>query len=476
VAVASVEQVSASLTKNLSCKVLEVRRQTRWRPCWFARVERDGELLDLVVRGERVDTCIQPLRQEFKFHALLEQHGVLVPQIHGWLEDIEAVAMERVPGRPDFSDVPRVERDGIVDEYLQQLVKLHSLDLEPFVAAGMKRAPSPSGSAVLMHYELERLWRTRKRHPNPFLEFCLGWLHRNPPPSGGRETPILWDSGQFHHHNGRLVAVLDLEFGHIGDPMADLAVWRMRDTLIPFGDFNALYARYAALSNRPVDIEAIKRHHFAATLSNEMIFGAAVLDPVPETDLMNNMQWNSETNLHATEALCEYLGLEPPTIEVPPAARHRTANTFDHLIHALKSLSGADEFAAHEIRLAFRTARHLARWSEIGADLAEADLDDVHRILDHRPGSWWEADAELERFVLADRETGRFDERLVRLFHRRNLRNHVQLGPIGSRMVNHYPTQRFDGRPPTNTARFGGAEDGQARVDTRSALVSESGA
>jgi aminoglycoside phosphotransferase (APT) family kinase protein len=452
--------------------VFDVRRQTRWRPCWFARVERDGEQLELVVRGERVDTCIQPLRQEFKFHGLLERQGIAVPRLYGWLEDIEAVAMQRVAGRPDFSGVPQLDRDRIVDEYLQQLARLHALDLKPFIEAGMTRAPTPDGSAVLMHYELERLWRARKRHPNPFLEFCLGWLHRNPPRSEGRETPILWDSGQFHHHDGHLVALLDLEFGHIGDPMADLAVWRMRDTLIPFGDFNRLYERYSVLSGREVDIDAIKRHHFAATLSNEMIFGAAVLDPVSETDLMNNMQWNSETNLHATEALCEYLELEAPSIDVPAAMHHRTANTYQHLIQSLKNLSGADEFAAHEIRLAFRTARHLARCSEIGAALAEADLDDVHRILGRRPANWWEADAELERFVLADRETGRFDAQLIGLFHRRNLRNHVQLGPAGSKMVKHYPTQRFDGKVPVNTAQFGE----EARRAGQLPLAAETGA
>jgi hypothetical protein len=32
----------------------------------------------------------------------------------------------------------------------------------------------------------------------------------------------------------------------------------------------------------------------------------------------------------------------------------------------------------------------------------------------------------------------------VWLFHRRNLRRHAQLGPVGSKMVAHYPTQRFD--------------------------------
>lgn len=454
VAVASLEQVTASLERGLGLKVRSISRQTRWRPCWFVSAERNGERLELVVRGERVDTCIQPLRQELRFHELLAEHGVPVPKLYGWLDDIRAVVMEKVPGRPDFNGVSAADRHSVVDQYLQALAKLHALDIAPFIKAGVMRAPSPAGSAVLMHYELERLWRLHKRHPSPFLEFCLGWLHRNPPLSQGRETPIVWDSGQFHHQHGHMLAVLDLEFGHIGDPMADLAVWRMRDTLIPFGDFNELYARYAELTGRPVDIEAIRRHHFAATLSNEMIFGAAVLDPVPETDLMNNMQWNSETNLHATEALAEYLGLELPTIDVPAIKRNRTANTFGYLTELLRRLRTADEFASHEIRLAFRTVRHLARGSEIGDAIVEADLEDIHRLIGHRPASWWEGDAELERFVLADRGRGRFDEQLVWLFHRRNLRTHLQLGPLGSKMVDHYPTQRFDGKPSVNTARF----------------------
>jgi hypothetical protein len=159
----------------------------------------------------------------------------------------------------------------------------------------MMRASRPEESGVLMHFELERQWCLRKHRPNPFLEFALGWLHRNPPLSHGRETQILWDSGQFHHENGHLTAILDLEFGHIGDPIADLTVWRMRDTLIPFGDFRKIYARYEGLSGRQVDIEAARRHHLAAALSNEMIFGAANVDPVPGMDLMNNLQWTSET-------------------------------------------------------------------------------------------------------------------------------------------------------------------------------------
>jgi aminoglycoside phosphotransferase (APT) family kinase protein len=453
-AVPTPDQVARSLERNLGMEVHAIRRQTRWRPCWFVGGERDGEPIALVVRGERVDTCVQPLGQEVAFHRLLEERGIRVPKLYGWLDDIGAVAMELVPGKPHFADVPERERDVIVDEYLQTLAQLHALDIAPFVEAGMLRAPRPEGSATLMHFELERLWRQRKRRPNPFLEFCLGWLHRHPPLSQGRETAIVWDSGQFHHADGHLTAILDLEFGHVGDPMADIAVWRMRDTLIPFGDFDRLYARYEELSGTPVDIEAIKRHHFAATLSNEMIFGPAVVDPVPETDLMNNMQWNSETNLHATEALAEYMDIELPSVEMPDATRRRTDNSFEHLTEALRRMQTDDEFLAHDIRLAFRTVRHLARAGEIGDAIAEADLDDVHKILGRRPANWWEGDAELERFVLADAATGRHDEALVWLFHRRNLRNHMQMGPIGSKMVEHFPTQRFDRREPINTARF----------------------
>ncbi len=454
-AVASLESVGRSLKAGLGIEVKTIRRQARWRPCWFVEGERDGAPLNVVVRAERVDTCVQPLTQEVKFHQLLQDHGILVPKIHGWLEDLGAVVLEMVPGRADLVDATEAERKTVVDEYLAELAKLHALPIAPFVEAGMLRAKSPEESGGLMHFELERLWRTRKVHPNPHLEFCLGWLHRNPPLSKGREAPILWDSGQFHHHNGHLTAVLDLEFGHIGDPMADLTVWRMRDTLINFGDFKEIYARYEAMTGQEVDVEACKRHHLAAALSNDMIFGPAFLDPVPETDQMNNMQWTSETNLHATEALAEYMGLDLPTVEVPGPKDTRTANTYDHLIESLKRMRSADDdFLNHDIRLAFRTVRHLARASEIGDAVVEADLDDIHRVTGKRPADWREGDAWLEQFVLADKDVGKYDEQLVWLFHRRNLRNHMQMGPLGSKMVEHFTCQRFDDDVTPNTARF----------------------
>ena len=443
-AIATTEQVSAAVERRLGIKVGSIKRQTRWRPTWFVEGSRDGEPVNVVVRGERVDTVMLPLAHEIKFHRLLEENGIPVAKLHGWIDEIGAVAMEMVPGKPNFKDVPDADRHVIVDEYLQVLNRVHQLDIKPFVEAGLLRADRPENSATVGHWHIERQYRAKKRHPDPFMEFCMGWLHRHPPLSRGRETPIIWDTGQFHHANGHLVAVLDLEFGHIGDPMLDLALWRMRDTLIPYGDFKKLYRRYEELSGKPVDIEAIKRHHFAGTLENQQLFGPAVLDPVPETDLMNNMQWNSETNLHATEALAEFLDIELPSVETPEPRRTRQDNTFRHMANWLRGIEAEDYLTQYDLRLAFRMARHLQRANEIGDAIVQADLDDLHKVLGRRPASWWEGDAELERFVLADVAEGKHDEQLVWLFHRRNLRNHMQLGPAGSSMVAHYPTQRFD--------------------------------
>jgi len=436
---------AAAVERQLGGRVVSVRRQPRWRPTWFVTVDRAGETFDVVVRGERPDSVMSPLRHEFDFHTLLEAAGVPVPHLYGWNDDLDAVVMEFVPGRPDFDGVADDDRDRVVDEYLQAMVAVHRLDPAPFRAAGIRE--DATDAHTRSQEQSERRWRAQKDWPDPFIEFCLGWARRHPVDSRGRCAPILADTGQFHHEGGHLVAILDLEFGHLGDPMLDLAGWRMRDTIIPFGDMARLYARYEELSGEPVDLEAIQRYHFAGAFGNEMMFAAAVHHPGPDTDLMTYMQWDSDTNLMATEFLAEYLDVELPTVAVPAARHTRTDETFRYLVEKLGRLRPDDADLGHEIRLAFRAARHLQRVNEIGEAVIEDDLDDLHRLLGWRPGTWHEGDEALEAFVLADADTGRHDEELVALFHRRNLRLHAQLGPPGSKMVRHVAPQRFDGRP-----------------------------
>jgi aminoglycoside phosphotransferase (APT) family kinase protein len=431
-------------------KVQRIERQPRWRPTWFLDVVRGGETLPLVLRGDRTDSEAFPLRHEFTFHRLMEERGFPVPHLFGYIETpglIDAVLMERVPGQPHFRDVSEADRDQVVDEYLQQLARLHAEDPAPFIAAGIVHPRPGQDSGMAGHANMQRRYRERKRHVDPFAEFGLGWHNRHQPEGQGRLAPCVWDSGQFHHDNGHLVAIIDLEFGHVGDPLGDITIWRMRDTLIPFGNMTQLYARYEQLTGTPVDIEAVKRHHFAACIGNQLQFGAAVARPDLNTDLMTFMQWNSETNLMATEFLGEYLGLDLPEVDVPDGRATRHDETFRQLVDTLGTVAVDDSEVQHQLRLAFRMARHLHRRSEIGDALDEADLDDLEDFLGHRPASWLDGERELEQFVIDDAAVGKYDAELTLLFHNRHLRTHMALGPPGSSMTRHYQCQRFDGKP-----------------------------
>ena len=423
--------------------VVDLARQTRWRPVWFATVDRDGVRHELVVRGDRTDMpLIFPLEHEMTFQWLLGEHGIPVATVHGWIDEPMAYVMDRVDGEEHFAGASDDDRAAAVDHYLAILARLHALPVEPFAAAGIRRAADPAEAGLVGLRRYEAHYRSLKRHPDPFLEFCLGWLRRNPVDTAGREAPVVWDSGQFHHAGGRILAVLDLELGHLGDPMMDLAAWRMRDTIVGYGDMQQLYTRYEELSGGPVDLDAIRWHHLAFTLSNQLAYSHALRDPTPASDLMTNLHWCCETNLFATEAWAEHLGIDLPTVKTPEPRLSTADVGHGHLVRALRSISTDDEFVRHELRTLFRLARHLQRRDEIGDALDQADLDDLERLLGARPHDWRDGEAKLEAFVLAD-TAGRHDTELVRLFHKRNLRAHMLLGPAGSAMTHHHTIQKF---------------------------------
>lgn len=432
------------LETTMGGKVLSIKRQARWRPVWIVDLETDDAMLPLMVRGERSDNDMTwSLDHEMRFQRLMHDNGIKVPAVYGWIDAPTAMVTDRYPGRSDFATITDADRDRVVDEYVQELVRLHSLAVEPWVAAGIDRAGEGEDPATVGMIRMEDMYRRQKVRWDPLLEFFLGWWHRNAPLAHDREGPIVWDSGQLMHDDGHLVGIIDVELGHIGDPMMDLAGWRMRDSILPFGDFHAIYDRYGQLAGRPVDLEAIQLHHIAFTISNQLAFSHALLDPPPESDFATNLQWCNETNLYATEGLAEYLGVELPTVEMPEARQTTATTAFGHLVRFLGSARVDDDYLAYRMRGAFRMARHLARNDEIGDAVLAANLDDVHQLLDVRYDTWPEAEVALERYVLDQNADGSQDEALVVHFHKRNLRLQMLNGPAGSAMARHNPIQPF---------------------------------
>jgi aminoglycoside phosphotransferase (APT) family kinase protein len=436
--------VAEWLEDNVGGKVVSISRQPRWRPQWIADVETGSETIALMVRGERYDTdMVWPLRHEYDFQRLMWDAGVKTPKVYGWIDKPACFVMERVPGSSWTIELPGPERDTIVAEYVAELAKLHTLDTKPFLDAGIDRAAARENPATIGFIRMNDLYRRQKHHYDPQMDFFIDWLGRNPVRPNVREAPIVWDSGQFMHEGGHFTSIIDVELGHLGDPMMDLAGWRMRDSIMDFGDFNKIYDQYSNLVGEPVDIKAIEWHHIYFTLSNQLAFTHARVNPPVNSDFATNMQWCNETNLYATEALAEYLDIELPTVAVPADEDTLAAPAIDHLVKTLSTLRIDDAYVSYRLRGAFREARHIQRWDQIGRELVNDDLDDLGAFLGKRPGDFHDGERMLEEFVNTKNTGGKFDVELCQLFHKRNLRAQMLNGPLGSAMARHIPIQSF---------------------------------
>jgi aminoglycoside phosphotransferase (APT) family kinase protein len=431
------DEIARWLEADLAGRVVHLERQARWRPAWWADVETGSSLLHLCVRGDRLDSpSAFPLDHERRYQELLFERGIPVARVHAWSEDPKAYAMERLPGRDDFNGVSDEERARVMADYIDILVRLHQLDVKPLAEAGIVRGlPGESDSIGLRHFE-QRAYRSLKARPDPFLEWSLGWLGRNRPAPHEREAAIVWDAGQLLHENGRVTAILDLEFGHIGDPMMDLGGMWTRNPFIPFGDMGALMRRYQEKSGEPVDIAAVQHHFILWCLSNPLEFHPVLADPVAGSDYMLNLSWVIESNLLALEGIADVLGVQLLPVEEPTATVSGYRPAHRHLTRGIEELAAAETgFNRYQLRMSVRLARHLERIDEIGAVVVAADLDDLHQLLGGRPATWEDGEAALERFVLAD--AGRHDVELAQLFHRRLHRARMLNGPPGSWITQH---------------------------------------
>ena len=86
------------IRREVGGTIVRAARQPRWRPVWFIDVERDGETLELYVRGDRLDFAgAFPFEHEMLCQQLLEEHGIPVPHVYGWIDHPRAFVTDRAP-------------------------------------------------------------------------------------------------------------------------------------------------------------------------------------------------------------------------------------------------------------------------------------------------------------------------------------------------------------------------------------------
>jgi len=210
------------------------------------------------------------LRVEALLMKSAHEAGVPEPQVYHVLtheDDLgDGFIMEWLEGEALGARIVRAQqfekiRPELAYECGRILAKIHSIDL--------KKSGLDEMLAVIPPAEfIEQMWERYKllNTPQPMIDYAARWLNENLPDND--ELCLVHNdfrNGNFMISPDKIVAVLDWEVAHIGDPMRDLGwictnSWRYNSDkpVGGFGEYEDLFRGYEEESGKKVDAAHVK--------------------------------------------------------------------------------------------------------------------------------------------------------------------------------------------------------------------------
>jgi aminoglycoside phosphotransferase (APT) family kinase protein len=422
--------LSSWLTEVLGCTDIDLHRQRRWRPIWHAKATQNGVRREMMLKGERTwPTHPYSLEYEARMQQALYENGIPIPAILGFCPEPKTIAMEWIQGGRD----PGLMQEAIENassispdrwqaslRYMEILADMHRIPPEKFVAAG---AVMPTNAQELGLASFERFHAMTRTFnlTNPLIEFCAGWLRRNYPKNRSQVSFLTGDCGQFMSDGPEVTCIMDVEIGHLGDNMRDLACYRGRHPIENMGDIPALYRHYEQAFGAPLDYQAIAFH--TVTFMLEAYYGP--LFCLHETrsggDWVEAVVQVGVIGRRCMEAIAEIIGLELEAFDLPePEATSLEDMALDKLIADIGRVPTSEALQDWQrgiigaIPAYLRTRLHYRNWAERG------DLADIAELTGVRTDSRPEADAALLAFIAQAGPDQ--DAALTRLLYRQTMR------------------------------------------------------
>ncbi|MDB5971514.1 MAG: hypothetical protein JWQ90_3964 [Hydrocarboniphaga sp.] len=242
----------------------------------------------------RRDLPFAPLRSsvtdEYRILKAVGERGLAVPRVLWCEADAGALgaatlAVERVAGTCDattWSADPAIAA-GVIRQTAQLLASLHQLPVDELPAT-VSRVPGAVGTTPPeMVADIQSYWNQVRFEPNALVDGLFDWLHAHAPAGFVRRALVHGDFG-FHNlliADGRIQALLDWEFVHVGDAAEDLAYARpFVEKLVAWDDFRALYRQYGG-----VDVDAGTMRFYAVLGTLRVAIGCfAILDELYRGD------------------------------------------------------------------------------------------------------------------------------------------------------------------------------------------------
>ncbi len=189
------------------------------------------------------------------FHVLTKDDELGDGFVMEWLEG-EALGA-RIVRAEQFENI----RPQLAYDCGKILAKIHAIDLKK-TGLDQRLAIIPPAEFLEQTWERYKLLET----PQPMIDYTARWLHDNLPNNYSMSLVHNdFRNGNFMISPEKIVAVLDWEVAHIGDPMRDLGwlctnSWRFNSSLPVggFGNYDDLFRGYSEESGTEVDPQHVK--------------------------------------------------------------------------------------------------------------------------------------------------------------------------------------------------------------------------
>jgi hypothetical protein len=214
---------------------------------------------------------------------------------------------------------------------------------------------------------------------DPIFQLALRWLADNVPEDRGPAVVLHGDAGpgNFLYDGSKVVALVDWELTHLGDPMEDLAQIWVRSLIQPFVPMREVFAAYEQASGTPVEVDRVKYHRLYFQLGFSVKGSGA---PATGTAML----YGTMHRRIIVESLAELCGAALASPDLPDTPPKWTDAGFavaigdlrDEIVPAL-----ASQRASAKAKALARMVKFWRMRDRYGAAFDAAECCDVNRLL-----------------------------------------------------------------------------------------------
>ena len=392
-------------------EITALHRHVARREAWVVDVTRpDGTVLECFLRLERVPAgprSSTSLVRETRIIQALASTDIPVPDVYGVNHELHCTLFERVKGRSDIDkiDDPRQQR-AVMEDFIRVIARMHQLDLDELdLTDVMPYIPTTPQEAALNDVDLalEQWSSFLATYHDPLISYGVRWLRDNAPTTIARLSLVQGDTGpvNFMFDGDRVSAIIDLEWGHFGDPLEDLGNICVREFWNPSGGLTGLFTLYEQESGIPYTKFAAQYYRVQQNVRGMIPIHAISVNAHPRESLAWFLCYRYLGDRATCESLAEAAGLvvERPMMPVDEGDRDILSEAAVWSLERDVEPHLSDPFARSRVGDASILIRIMDRKRRYGATLDAIECEELTPLLGSRPATRAEGTVELDRII-----------------------------------------------------------------------------